>query len=277
MYRSATASGRVNWLSTPWLSKAIWSLLLLLSCIMVYHNVVFQTWGIGSFASITTRIVRQGEQGFFRSTPLFDAEGNPSFLAYARTPAGRFMHILPAGLWSVIAPLQLSPSFRAKHRTAHRRLGRLFIFMSVSMALGVVPIVLSGASIIRRSVVVDGGLFALAGYFLVTGVLAVTHARNRRFADHRVWILRHVAMGYSAHFQRLLAVLSWWAIPLVAPAKYTELTPEGTLLRGDVFGYYFLVSIALCVGSMELWLRHTTASGTLREERDQDKPATKTA
>ncbi|CAN0506718.1 unnamed protein product, partial [Ectocarpus sp. 8 AP-2014] len=54
------------------------------------------------------------------------------------------MHILPAGLWSVVAPLQLSPSFRAKHRTAHRRLGRLFIFMSVSMAVGVVPIVLSG-------------------------------------------------------------------------------------------------------------------------------------
>ncbi|CBJ26364.1 conserved unknown protein [Ectocarpus siliculosus] len=262
----------------PWLSKAIWSLFLLLSCIMVFHNVVLRSWGIGSFASITTQVVRQGEQGFFRSTPLYDAEGKPSFLAYARTPAGRFMHILPAGLWSVIAPLQLNPSFRAKHRTAHRRLGRLFIFMSVSMALGVVPIVLSGASLIRRSVAVDGGLFTLAAYFLATGVLAATHARSKRFADHRIWILRHVAMGYAAHVQRLLAALSWWAIPLVAPAKYTELSPEGALLRGDVFGGYFLVSIVLCVGLMEMWLRHTTtASGTLREERDQDKPATKTA
>ncbi|CAM9915481.1 unnamed protein product, partial [Hapterophycus canaliculatus] len=56
------------------------------------------------------------------------------------------MHILPAGLWSVIAPLQMSPSFRAKHRTAHRRLGRLFIMMSVSISLGIVAIVRSGAS-----------------------------------------------------------------------------------------------------------------------------------
>ncbi|CAN0119574.1 unnamed protein product [Ectocarpus sp. 13 AM-2016] len=92
-----------------------------------------------------------------------------------------------------------------------------------------------------------------------------------------MWILRHVAMGYAAHVQRLLAALSWWAVPLVAPAKYTELSPEGALLRGDIFGGYFLVSIVLCVGLMEMWLRHTTASGTLRKERDQDKPAMKTA
>lgn len=62
------------------------------------------------------------------------------------------MHILPAGLWSVIAPLQLSPTFRARHHTAHRRLGRLFIFMSASIAIGVVPLIVSGASLFRRSV-----------------------------------------------------------------------------------------------------------------------------
>lgn len=56
------------------------------------------------------------------------------------------MHILPAGLWSVIAPLQLSPTFRARHRTAHRRLGRLFISMSASIAFGLVPLMLSGVT-----------------------------------------------------------------------------------------------------------------------------------
>lgn len=69
-----------------------------------------------------------------------------------RNVAGRFMHILPAGLWSVVAPLQLSPGFRARHRTAHRRLGRLFIFMSASIAFGVVPLIVNGASMFRRSV-----------------------------------------------------------------------------------------------------------------------------
>lgn len=66
--------------------------------------------------------------------------------------AGRFMHILPGGLWSVIAPLQLNPTFRRNHRTAHRRLGRLFIFMSVSISFGLMPIVLGGATNLRKSV-----------------------------------------------------------------------------------------------------------------------------
>lgn len=85
----------------------------------------------------------------------FDIEpiSPPTLLAHvSAATAGRFMHMLPAGLWSVIAPLQLSPTFRAKHRTAHRRLGRLFIIMSVSISLGVVAIVRSGASFLRQSV-----------------------------------------------------------------------------------------------------------------------------
>ncbi|CBJ26363.1 conserved unknown protein [Ectocarpus siliculosus] len=241
-------------------STAMWSMLMLLSFIMVVHNLVFRSWGIGTFPSITRRIEALGEQGTFsRSSPLIDAEGKPSILAYARTPAGRVMHILPAGLWSVIAPLQLSPSFRAKHRTAHRRLGRLFIFMSVSISLGLVPLVLSGAPTTpnwsngRESLV-------FAGYFLVTGLLAVHHARNKRFADHRVWMLRHVAMGYSVHMQRLLGHLTWWMFPLLMPG-YTDFTNGGKELRANVFISYFFVGLALTVGPMEVWLRHTSPSG----------------
>ncbi|CAN0001710.1 unnamed protein product [Ectocarpus sp. 4 AP-2014] len=253
-------------------STAMWSMLMLMSFIMVVHNLVLQTWGIGTFPSITSRrIEAQGEQGFYRSTPLFDAEGKPSFLAYARTPAGRVMHILPAGLWSVIAPLQLSPSFRAKHRTAHRRLGRLFIFMSISISLGLVPLVLSGApttpasrTTLGPSALIDSrdgrGALLFAGYFLVTGLLAVHHARNKRFADHRVWILRHVAMGYSVHLQRLLGHLTWWMFPLLMP-RFTDLTNDGMELRARVFALYFVSGVVLTVGPMEVWLRHTSPSG----------------
>lgn len=37
----------------PWFSTAIWSLFLVMSLIMVLHNVVLQAWGVGTFASIT--------------------------------------------------------------------------------------------------------------------------------------------------------------------------------------------------------------------------------
>ncbi|CAM9951671.1 unnamed protein product [Ectocarpus sp. 12 AP-2014] len=264
-------------------STAIWSMLMLMSFVMVGHNLVLRTWGIGTFPSITSRRIEAlGEQDTFnRSSPLIDAEGKPSILAYARTPAGRFMHILPAGLWSVIAPLQLSPSFRTKHRTAHRRLGRLFIFMSVSISVGLVPLVLSGApttpasrTTLGPSALIDWSdgreSLVLAGYFLVTGLLAVHHARNKRFADHRVWMLRHVAMGYSVHMQRLLGHLTWWMFPLLMPG-YTDLTKDGKELRANVFISYFFVGLALTVGLMEVWLRHTSPSGkVLRAQQEPE-------
>ncbi|CAM9434924.1 unnamed protein product, partial [Scytosiphon promiscuus] len=185
-------------LRSTYFSSVMWAAFLLMSWIVVYGNLVSQTWGIGTFASITERIEGKADD-YMPNTPFFDAEGKPTVLAYAGSPAGRLMHMLPAGLWSVIAPLQLSPTFRAKHRTAHRRLGRLFILMSISISLGIVAIVRSGVSHLRKSAIVDAGLLVLAAYFLVTGLLATVYARQRRYTDHRVWILRHVAMGYSAH------------------------------------------------------------------------------
>lgn len=53
----------------------------------------------------------------------------------------RFLHIFPAGLWSLIAPLQLSERFRSKNRTAHRYLGRFFVAMSMSIGIGLIPLV----------------------------------------------------------------------------------------------------------------------------------------
>lgn len=47
-------------------------------------------------------------------------------------------------------------------------------------------------------------------------------------------MLRHVAMGYSVHMQRLFGHLTWWVFPLIVPG-YTDLTREGELLRGGIF------------------------------------------
>lgn len=47
-------------------------------------------------------------------------------------------------------------------------------------------------------------------------------------------MLRHLAMGYSVHMQRLIGHSTWWAFPLVVPG-YSDLTPEGAQLRSDVF------------------------------------------
>eukprot|EP00904_Undaria_pinnatifida_P011405 jgi/Undpi1/7395/HiC_scaffold_22.g09868.m1 len=249
-------------------------LLLIMSAIMVAHNVVLRSWGIGSFASVDRQYLKMTEDGYFDSSPIVDPDGKPSFLRYARTPVGRFMHILPAGLWSVIAPMQLSPTFRSKHRTAHRRMGRLFIAMSVSMSIGIVPIVIRGANKLdEQTVPFQAVMLALTAYFLVAALLAVYHARGKRMAKHRVWILRHIAMGYSVHLQRLLGILTFGIYPYLIEG-YTDHTLQGSHLRSIVFASYFFVSVFISVASMEVWLRHTSSSGAVLQTEGKTKTKT---
>eukprot|EP00903_Cladosiphon_okamuranus_P010593 g10017.t1 len=107
----------------------------------VRHNSVLQRL-LAALPSIRLQDGLSGEARRGRVlVPFIGANGDPSILEYARSHAGRFMHILPSGLWRVIAPLKLSQTFRARHRTAQRRRGRLFMFMSASISLGVLPLI----------------------------------------------------------------------------------------------------------------------------------------
>ncbi|CAM9174680.1 unnamed protein product [Laminaria digitata] len=137
-------------------------------------------------------------------------------------------------------------------------MGRLFIAMSVSIAIGVVPILTSGATIMYQ-VFAKVMVLVLTASFLGAGLLSFYHARNKRIAQHRVWILRHVAMGYTVHLLRVLGPLTFGFCPSLIPG-YTDHTPEGFRLRSLVFGSCALVSAVLSVGSMELWLHHTSSS-----------------
>ena len=63
-------------------------------------------------------------------------------------------------------------------------------------------------------------------------LLSPSCLRARR---RRVWILRHLAMGYSVHLLRVLGPLTFDVLPTLIPG-YTDHTPEGFRLRSIVFG-----------------------------------------
>ncbi|CAN0143557.1 unnamed protein product [Ascophyllum nodosum] len=265
-----------DFLGNTRLRAAVWCLFLVMTCSMVGHNVILASWGIGTFPSITRRIEMKGKSGDFASTPLIDANGLPTLLRYAKAPAARFLHILPAGLWSVIAPLQLSRTFRSKFRTAHRYLGRLFVTMSLSIGIGLIPILRMDEHLPVRPIPrtrIDAALTLLcAAYFIWTALLAINHARNKRIAEHRVWMLRHVAMGYTVHLQRVLGHVTWWMLPHTLPG-YSDHTQEGYQKRTFVFKLYFQVALSICVLSMEIWLRYTSPSGEIIRRNDSSQKA----
>lgn len=53
------------------------------------------------------------------------------------------------------------------------------------------------------------------------------------FLSSRLWILRHIAVGYASHLQRLMG-LSWKFLGGVVPG-YNDHTEAGSDLRGRIF------------------------------------------
>ena len=101
-------------------------------------------------------------------------------------------HILPAAVFFVLMPIQFLPSVRRNHPRWHRWSGRLLI------ALGAV---IGATALVMSYVTPVGGanesaattLFAVL--FLMSLAIGLQKARQRRFAEHRRWMLR--AFGVS--------------------------------------------------------------------------------
>ena len=121
-------------------------------------------------------------------------------------------HSVVTTTWLVVAPLQLYSlgGKRLYSRQWHRRVGYVFVIASACIAIGLMEIIGKGK--------VYGKPFWLAmainifkwAYFVVSLYLALwwprqtQHSMKQRIQQHKVWMLRHVSMGYTVAFQRFL-------------------------------------------------------------------------
>lgn len=72
----------------------------------------------------------------------------------------------------------------------------------------------------------------------------------------RVWILRHVAMGYSVHLQRFFINCSLGYVARTVP-NYHDITEEGSDVRGFVF------SMCECVYALHVKEKNGAIMGVL--------------
>ena len=114
----------------------------------------------------------------------------------------------------------------------------------------------------------DGRSFALyrgaaalmGGYFFATAVLAFLAARRRAFVSHRVWMIRHVAVGISVAVQR------WYL-----------LLRGATAAAGGRAAFYdgIFVAAAVCIAISELYLWSSSSSqedafkGTAAQKKEE--------
>jgi len=116
-----------------------------------------------------------------------------------------------------LAWLQVWPWLRERHPTFHRRVGWTYLLAGVLPAgLAAYPIAVLTTSGQPTRVV----LFVIAVLWSITAVAGLRAAIGHRFADHRKWMLRNVALTTTIITSRPLAMLFiYWTFKLL-PGTY---------------------------------------------------------
>jgi len=228
----------------PWVSLGIQATVALLVAIGVaasFGRAVF----VSDFATraepLRQRILhaldRDDAFGAERAVDLSIFDGR-----YGAHPLATVLHILPGGLFLLLAPLQFSSRARSRFIQFHRWSGRLLVLAAITAALTglyfglFMPFAASGESV----------LIALFGSLLLYCLLkAVVAVRAREVARHREWMIRAFALAIAVSSVRIVrAVLD------------LTLTPSG-------FGPRPMFVIAIWTGwvttlaAAEIWIRYT--------------------
>ncbi|MGI9328077.1 MAG: DUF2306 domain-containing protein [Pseudomonadales bacterium] len=125
---------------------------------------------------------------------------NPGFDAYPLTTRS---HVVFGGLFLALAMLQFSSRIRAKYSVFHRFSGRVAISMGVISGAAALIIGFVFPFSGTPEVIVTGPFAGLFGLALVRGMWL---ARHHRFAEHREWMIRSMALATSIATQRLIFV-----------------------------------------------------------------------
>ncbi|MGH2631993.1 MAG: DUF2306 domain-containing protein [Tepidiformaceae bacterium] len=176
---------------------------------------------------------------------------------YARHWGLAYAHILPAAVYLIGAPLQLSRRFRERHLSVHRRLGRVLV--SAGIIAGVFALVFGLA--FPYGGALEASATALFGALFVAELaLAVRAVKRGDIESHRGWMIRAFAIGLAVGTIRV------W-LGLFALAGLISFT--GDFSQG--FGWAFWLSFPLHAFAAEIYLSRHRISG--HAAADPPRPA----
>jgi uncharacterized membrane protein len=119
-------------------------------------------------------------------------------------PRWALAHFIPGALFMTIAPLQLWPAFRNRHRTLHRWLGRVMVAAGAFLGFSGASLVLLMPARPLAERIFMLTFFAVFLFFLFEAFMA---ARRRDFVRHRAWMIRMFCTGMTITTQRLLMIV----------------------------------------------------------------------
>lgn len=123
-------------------------------------------------------------------------------------------HIFFAAVALIVGTAQFWPWLRGRHPRVHRWIGRVYLFVGVFPgAVFAIPVVFTAELGLSTQL----GLAVVDIAWLVTAVRAYRAVRQRRFADHRVWMMRNFALTLSPVVFRVVQLPSYLLVVLEQP------------------------------------------------------------
>ncbi|MCU1259266.1 MAG: putative rane protein [Bryobacterales bacterium] len=198
--------------------RLVWSLALLLVAI-----------GLLAAARRTYVLLNPSQTPRFAAAAAMDA-------GFARHPTLTLLHILPAGLFLALMPLQFVRRIRVKHLGWHRRSGRLVLILGAIVGLSALVMSYT-TSIGGANETAATTLFAIL--FLVFLALGFWNIRRRRVARHREWMIRAFGVALGIATTR----------PIVG-----AFFAAGRLSPREFFGIAFWLGFTLTLLGAESWI-----------------------
>src|SRR5258707_7323471 len=160
---------------------------------------------------------------------------------FARHMALTLVHIFPAAVFMILAPLQFIPTIRAKHLSFHRWSGRL-LFAS-GLVIGLSALVMSYTmNIGGANETAATTLFAIL--FLFCLIKAYRHIRRKEVAKHREWMIRAYGIGLGVATTRPIVGIFF---------AFRRLTPH------ECFGIAFWLGFTITLLGADVWIDYTRA------------------
>lgn len=228
---------------------AVWSALVLLVVIGVVAA-VGRGLHVADFAARVEPARTWLMEALHRADPFTSERATELVRVDGRFAAHRglaLLHVLPGGLFLLLAPLQFSSGIRTRHVGIHRWSGRILLLLGVTAT---VPAFYFG---VLHPYAGRGEATAIAVFgalFLGAMARAFAAIRARDVAHHREWMIRAFATAIAISTVRLVA--------LVADVA---LTPAGFDLP-ELFVLSLWTGWIVTVGAAEIWIRHTRPHAT---------------
>jgi hypothetical protein len=159
-------------------------------------------------------------------------------------------HVVFGSVALLTACLQVWPWFRERYRAAHRIAGRVYVFVGVLPA-GLLGLTLGAVTPFGPMLRVSNVMLALLWLtFTITGY---RRARQRRYVEHRRWMIRSFALTASIITNRVWGVI---AFLVLTPQLQTTFEGSEKMLTWTIAGLAGWLGWVVSLLVAECWLEY---------------------